>query len=165
MDRISARNRPILAVTLVSAAVLCLAGCVERTLVIRSDPSGARTFLDGREIGTTPFETPFTWYGKRDILLIKAAPSLEESFDPEARAYNYSGTLELKRPGHQTPGIDVFSDLINPTKIEDRQEFDFKLEPVPIDEDDEAYAELLLERAEELRTRSQTPIEEEEEGP
>ena len=46
-----------------------LCGCVERWLFIRSDPAGARVFVDGRDRGTTPVELPFDHYGTREILL------------------------------------------------------------------------------------------------
>ena len=46
---------------------LCLAGCVERLISVRSDPPGAAVLLDGDPVGVTPVEVPYTWYGTRDV--------------------------------------------------------------------------------------------------
>ncbi len=38
---------------------------------LRSEPSGALVFLNGEEVGRTPTEVPFTWYGHYDVELRK----------------------------------------------------------------------------------------------
>ena len=142
--------------------LLLASGCVTRTLVIRSQPEGARIHLDGREVGTTPLEMPFTWYGTREVILFKPAPTLEEAranLGIDENAYRLRSRLELVRPAHQFPGVDLASDLLWPAEVEDRQEFDFVLEPVPTAkaEADGPEGEKVRERAEHIRTRAREP--------
>jgi hypothetical protein len=53
--------------------ILCLllGGCVRRTMVINSEPSGALVYMNGQEIGRTPIERDFTWYGTYDVQVRK----------------------------------------------------------------------------------------------
>ena len=55
-----------------AAAILVLPGCVRQTLVIRSNPPGARTFVNGRFLGETPVTMPFDWYTNYLIHVEKA---------------------------------------------------------------------------------------------
>ncbi|MDA1262178.1 MAG: PEGA domain-containing protein [Planctomycetota bacterium] len=50
------------------ATVLC-AGCVRRTIAITSTPSDALVFVNDREIGRTPCEVDFLFYGEYDVRL------------------------------------------------------------------------------------------------
>ena len=50
---------------------LLLTGCVRRTMVINSDPPGAMVYMNGTEIGRTPIERDFTWYGTYDVQVRK----------------------------------------------------------------------------------------------
>ena len=50
-------------------ACFSLAGCVERALVINSEPPGARCYIDSEFVGETPLVLPFTFYGEREIIL------------------------------------------------------------------------------------------------
>lgn len=38
------------------------AGCVTQQLHVRSNPPGARVFVNGRYAGETPVQVPFDWY-------------------------------------------------------------------------------------------------------
>jgi hypothetical protein len=51
--------------------VLMLDGCVQRTMVIHSDPPGAVVFMNDQEIGRTPITRDFTWYGTYDVYVRK----------------------------------------------------------------------------------------------
>ncbi|HMB95234.1 MAG TPA: PEGA domain-containing protein [Tepidisphaeraceae bacterium] len=53
------------------AVVIFIGGCVQRTLVITSDPSGAVIFMNDQEIGRTPMRRDFTWYGTYDVQVRK----------------------------------------------------------------------------------------------
>jgi len=53
-------------VLLVAAAPI---GCVERTLTITSEPTGALVYVSSVEMGRTPVRIPFTFYGTYDVLL------------------------------------------------------------------------------------------------
>jgi len=52
-------------------AGLTLTGCVERTITITSDPPGALVWLNDREIGRTPVDVGFVYYGTYDVRLEK----------------------------------------------------------------------------------------------
>jgi hypothetical protein len=63
-------RRPAISFLLVSIAVI-LPGCVRRTIEISSDPPGALVFLNDREVGRTPIEVDFVYYGTYDVRLLK----------------------------------------------------------------------------------------------
>ena len=65
---------------LISSVLLC-SGCVERALVIRSEPAGARVFIDGIDSGTTPIRVPFDFYGTRDVLVRMEEDEKESKMD------------------------------------------------------------------------------------
>jgi hypothetical protein len=50
------------------ATVLCT-GCVRRTIAITSTPSDALVFVNDREVGRTPCEVDFLFYGEYDVRL------------------------------------------------------------------------------------------------
>jgi hypothetical protein len=51
------------------AGSVALTGCVERTIRITSEPSGALVYLNDIEIGRTPCRTEFLHYGTYDVRL------------------------------------------------------------------------------------------------
>lgn len=50
---------------------VAFAGCVRRTIEISSDPAGALVFLNDREVGRTPLQVDFVYYGTYDVRLLK----------------------------------------------------------------------------------------------
>ena len=56
---------------LVLLAVTAHSGCVRRRMTVRSNPPGAVVFVDERRLGVTPVSTSFTYYGTRDVRLMK----------------------------------------------------------------------------------------------
>lgn len=104
------------------AALLCggglgLNGCVERKLILRSEPTGAKVVLNGDEAGMTPMETHFTTYGVYDVVL--SAPSC-------ARLRT---TVEVKPPWYETIPLDFFFEHVWPFTLTDRHEFTLALAP------------------------------------
>ncbi len=89
-------------------------GCVERQLVISTEPSEAEVFLDGREVGHTaegkPVSVPFDAYGVRIVTARKPG------FVPATRR------VVLDPPWWQLPVLDFFTDILWPGTIEDRRE-------------------------------------------
>lgn len=61
--------RPAPLVLLVSAALL--AGCNQRRLSITSEPPGALVSVNDVEIGRTPVQADFTYYGNYDVLVTR----------------------------------------------------------------------------------------------
>lgn len=128
--------------TLCFAAVLLgtLSGCVHRRVAIRTDPPGALVLLDGKEAGYTPMAVDFTYYGTREVTLMK--DGYETLVAP----------LPLQTPWYQVFPLEFVTDNFGPGKIRDRRNFLFQLRPqmlVPSQE--------LLDRANGLRSEGLLP--------
>lgn len=115
---------------------LLLAGCVERTIFVRSAPPGAQCVIDGQPVGTTPCELKFNWYGDREIVLSKPGFKSLKKLEP------------VPPPWYQIFPLDFFADLLIPWTIHDRREFSYILEPeTQVDMQD------VQKRAEEMKQR------------
>lgn len=126
--------------TVLLAGLLCAApGCVQRRLTVRSNPPGARVYIDNREIGRTPVSTDYVYYGTRQFRL-------------EADGYETLTTYQyVPPPWYQIPPLDFVSENLYPGEIRDERTVFFQLQPqavVPTDR--------LLQRADALRRTSQT---------
>ncbi len=114
-------------------------GCVHRRLTIRSDPPGAQVLLDGENIGYTPTSVDFTYYGTREITLIKPG-------------YETLRVLQkIPPPWYQIPPLDFISDNLLPFHVTNRHDFTYKLRPKQMTPNTE-----LLDRARSLRAEAQT---------
>ena len=118
-------------------------GCVERRMTVRSNPSGALVVLDGQEIGFTPVSVGFTYYGVREIKLVKDGY--------ETRVIRQ----RVAAPWYQAPGVDFVAEALVPVRIRDERDYGgdvYTLEPkatVP--------QEQLIERANEVRAQASQP--------
>ena len=124
-------------------AGLCLAaltptGCVSRRLMVQSNPPGAMVLLEGREIGYTPTAVDFTYYGTRELTLIK------DGYETSTQQ------VPVRAPWYQWPGIDFFSDNLLPFRVTDRHSVSFNLEPRQMVPNQE-----LLNRGQMLRNEAQ----------
>jgi len=113
-------------------------GCVHRRMTIRSDPPGALVLLEGEEIGYTPVSVDFTYYGTREITLIKDGYQ------------TLTALRKIPAPWYQKVPFDFVTDNLSPVPITDRHEISFTLQPQVIVSNQE-----LLERAKGLRSESQ----------
>jgi hypothetical protein len=135
MDRshsISTPRRLLLAALLL--LLVAAPGCVRRRLTIRSNPPGARVYVDDREVGITPVSTHYTFYAARKITLIKDGYRTETTYH------------RILPPWYEIPPIDFVSENLWPYEQRDERVVDFQLVPqenVPLDQ--------LLGRAENLR--------------
>ena len=126
-------------------AFICQSGCVRRRMTIRTNPPGARVYVDDYEIGTTPISANFTYYGTRKIRLVK--PGYE--------------TLVVKKlvrpPLYEAPIVGFVSENLIPITIHDDHSFVFRLTPrQPIDQSAlEARARTLGERVRSLPQESE----------
>lgn len=132
---------PLLLLSLLS--LLLLPACVQRKIRVTSTPPGARVLLNDQEIGRTPVETRFTFYGGYDIQLIK--PGFEHLHELK----------QAKAPLHEYPVIDLAATAV-PADINHTIEWHFDLTPVAESLDPEAAREDLLNRAEDLREQART---------
>ena len=128
------------ALALLATVSLSLAGCVERTLTVRSDPPGARIYLDDVERGETPCTFEFNFYGHRELVLRKDGHETTKQI------------IEVKAPLHSIFPLDVFFDLIWPLTIEENHFYEVVLQPLTRPD-----AEKLIFRAKELRERLHSP--------
>lgn len=116
------------------AVVGVLSGCVSRRMTVVSDPPGALVVVDGREIGYSPVSVDFTYYGTREISLIKDGYETLTVMQP------------LTKPWYQYPGVEFVADNLKPGHKTDRQMFQYALQPARIVPNQE-----LLQRGEMLR--------------
>jgi hypothetical protein len=141
------------------AAVLAFAGagCIERKMVLRSEPPGAVAYVDDERVGVTPCETTFTHYGTRRVMLEYRREEFLKANGGSA-PLRYEGGFRrmavdapLSIPWYQVPGLDFITEIALPLTVTDRQEFVYVLEPaVPVPENREllqARRAALLERA------------------
>ena len=113
-------------------AVGALVGCQHRTITVTSEPSGAMTYLNDVEVGRTPVDVEFTWFGTYAVRLeLEGYQTLDTSAEAEA-------------PLHEQPGFDL---LFMALPGEDRTEIAWHFELSPEVRDEAG----LLERAAELR--------------
>ncbi len=123
---------------LLSAALL--AGCVERRLMLESDPPGALVYLNGEEVARTPATVPLEWYGRYDVAV---------------RMDGYE-TLKEQRwvvaPWWQWTPIDLVAEVL-PLRLTHTPTMRFKLEPAG--EGDAG----LIDRAQRLRIATTQPAE------
>ena len=94
------------------------AGCVERKMMLRSDPAGAVITLDGERLEErTPAEVPFEFGGTRGVTLAAPGHKLLET------------TAVVEDPWFTYFPLDVFAEFLWPGTITDVQEFDYQLVP------------------------------------
>jgi len=122
-----------LAIALALVAAAGLGGCLEREMIISSQPPGALVWVSDVEVGRTPVTFPFTWYGDYDIIL-------------RLDGYQTLKThAQISPPPQEVPPLDFFCEIA-PWTFRDRRWLDYKLEPYRAPGDDE-----LIQRAESLR--------------
>jgi PEGA domain len=119
---------------------LCLStGCVERRMVIATDPYGAVVNSENDiPIGATPVDHPFTYYGVYQFRLSK--DGYETLVVQE----------KVRAPWYELPGLDFISENLIPWTIHDRRVFRYPLKPLQV-----MPPELLLQQAENLRIYGQ----------
>src|SRR3954470_2225274 len=132
-------RRPMLcsllfAIVGLSTATLPAHAIVRRRLNVNSNPQGALVYVDNQQIGTTPCSVDFTYYGTREIRLIKAGFETLTVNQP------------IPAPWYQYTPIDFVAENLVTTKIRDNRTVSFNLAPqliIPTQE--------LINRADQLR--------------
>jgi len=102
--------------TMLILILLTTSGCVHRRIRVTSEPPGAIVWLNDTEIGRTPAEAEFTFYGSYDVRLEL------EGYEPvhEAR--------RTKAPFYEYPGPDLIAEAL-PMNFNSLIEWHFDLEP------------------------------------
>lgn len=121
-------------IVLVCSIALPAHAIVRRRLNVNSNPQGALVYVDNQQIGTTPCSVDFTYYGTREIRLIKAGFETLTVNQP------------IPAPWYQYTPIDFVAENLVTMKVRDNRTVSFNLAPqliVPTQE--------LIDRANQLR--------------
>lgn len=131
-------GRPSVAVLAAIGGLTLVAGCVERTAKVRTNPPGAIVVMNDEEVGVSPVKFNFLWYGDYDIMIRKPG---YETLKTHHR---------IDAPWWQYPPFDIVAETLIPTTIRDEHELPvYELTPLASPAADE-----LVERAQELRERA-----------
>ncbi len=114
---------------------ILLGGCVERRLVIGSDPAGALVWVNDVEVGRTPVTVPFEWYGDYD-LKFRLDKDVGTPGKPDVRHYYLHTHMKTTTPWFEQIGVDLFTET-SPAKFTDEQVWAFAIPQVaePTDAD------------------------------
>ena len=122
--------------------IIVTSGCVERKMVITSEPSGADVWVNEQWHGKTPFELPFKHYGVFSVRL-------------EAEGYYPMYVKEpVAAPLYEQPGIDLISEAAIPATIEDQRNLHYVMQKI---KEPDSVAEV-LERADDMISRTDEVI-------
>ncbi len=102
----------------VLAALALLTGCVERTLILRSDPPGATVVVNGDELGVAPAKLEFETYGTYDVVM--SAP----------RYRRLHALVPVLPPWYEKIPFDLFYEVVWPGAMLDEHLVTLKLEPL-----------------------------------
>lgn len=109
-------------------------GCVRRRMLVCSNPPGALVYVDNVEVGTTPCAVNYTYYGTREIRLVKDGYETLTVNQP------------FPTPWYEIPPLDLVSETMVPYEIRDERQVTYNLLPQMM-----VPGEQLLSRAEQLR--------------
>ncbi len=115
-------------------AVVLAPGCVERKLSIKSKPSGADLYVNGRHEGKTPQTLSFTHYGTRKIRLEKAGHGILET------------AWAIHTPAYLYFPLNAFFEFLFPLTILDKRERTFTIPSA-----EKSSREKVLRKARKLR--------------
>jgi hypothetical protein len=117
-------------------------GCVERELVIDSNPQGALVYLNGQEIGRTPLRKEFTWYGTYDVVVRK------EGFE------TLKTQTPIIAPAWQWVPVDLAAELV-PVPLKDTHRVSYTLKPVT---EQQVDPDRLVQRGTNFRQRLESGV-------
>lgn len=119
----------------IAAAALVLPGCLERRLSITSEPPGALVWVNDVELGRTPVEADFVYYGEYDVRVQL------EGYEPIQKRVTAS------QPLYEYPPIDLVAGAL-PVDFENIVKWHFDLQPaLEQSQTPEEFERGLLERA------------------
>jgi hypothetical protein len=122
---------------IISLLFLSLIGCVHRRLTINSNPAGALVRIDGEDVGYTPTSVDYTWYGTREVQLVK------DGYETQTHM------IDVSPPWYQRFPLDFISDNFLGTHIRDHRRFDLQMQPRQADNSDD-----VVERGRSLRSEA-----------
>jgi len=108
-------------------------GCGSRTIMVTSEPPGALVTLNGVEVGPTPLEVGFRFYGQYDLRLRKAG------YEPLVAA------PWAQAPWYEYPPLDF---VLLPVPIHTTVRWHYDMQPISVEQESR---DELIERADEMR--------------
>jgi hypothetical protein len=124
------RYRPDLMLRLALLLLPGLAGCVERRLIIDTDPPGAIVYDEkNNAIGASPVDKPFTYYGNYRFRFAKDGYETIEVMQP------------VRAPWYEWPGLDFISENLIPWNIRDVRYYKYALQPAQVRTPDQLMRE------------------------
>ncbi len=121
--------------TTLLTSLLVLSGCVKRTISITREQNGALVWVNDREVGRTPVELAFLYYGEYDLRVEL------DGYEP------VMGSRWAKSPAWDVPVLDIIAESFS-SNLESWVVWHFVREQRNDD------SQLLLSRARDLRTES-----------
>ena len=103
---------------LLAGILLSAGGCVERKLVITSEPSGADVWVNDQWHGKTPYELPFKHYGTFGIRVESAGYVPVFVKEP------------VPAPAYEHMGPDLIAEAVVPAKISDVRKLHYVLQKI-----------------------------------
>lgn len=100
-----------------SILVLGNTGCVRKRMTFRTNPPGAMVYMDKQPVGLTPVSTGFTYYGTRNIEIVKDGYRTEKFL------------RKVHVPWYQIPPLDFVSDTLWPFESRDERIIDVQMTP------------------------------------
>jgi hypothetical protein len=134
------------ALPLALGAALLGAGCVERSLLVESDPPGARLFVNGLPTGTTPARVRYVHDGRFDVRLEKEGH------------HSVHGEVTTRRAVDAVPGPDFVAENVWPGRIRRCTRAFFVLPPLKADSYTKEEVAALLRQAEDFRARAKASL-------
>jgi hypothetical protein len=127
---------------------LALAGCVQRSLVIRTDPPGARVFVNGAEKGPSPVTVPYVHPGRMSVRVEK------EGFESLATEVTTPSTPDT------LPVLDFFAENVRLSRVNRETVVDYRLTPLRRTSYTESELREMLRAAEAFRARAASEAQE-----
>lgn len=112
-------------------------GCLERVITVTSEPPGAVVELNGVDIGTTPIQTEFTYFGEYDVRL------RHDGYEPI-----HAGRT-ARAPWYEYPPIDLIAAAL-PFTIQTDVRWHYDLRSI------ESATDTLIDRGRSFRTEADT---------
>ena len=117
------RSRFFIQAVVVGLLVLAASGCVKRTILVESDPPGAKVWINENQMDeVTPLTYEFITHGNYTFRLRKTG--FQEVIARE----------RVQAPIYQWIPLDFFFEFLLPVKLEDHHAFNYALTPEPIEE-------------------------------
>ena len=117
--------------------IVVLPGCMHRRVTVYSDPPGALAKVDGKSIGYTPASFDYTWYGTREIQVLK------DGYETDTRLVTFDP------PWYQRFPLDLVSDNFAGRRVDDHRQIRIPLRKVTRDSSHD-----VLERGRSLRSEA-----------